>query len=97
MDASGLPANFASTANALELLAFSANDALLVVDDFAPTGGPVPTANSICRRKRLAHSACQTGCPGHASSEQGRSTRRDFAIEGRDVVSGSKNWRSCPG
>lgn len=40
MDAGSLPANFASTANALELLAFSAKDALLVVDDFAPTGGP---------------------------------------------------------
>ena len=39
MDASHLPANFASTANALESLAFSAKDTLLVVDDFAPTGG----------------------------------------------------------
>ena len=39
MDASNLPANFASTASALEWLAFSAKDALLVVDDFAPTGG----------------------------------------------------------
>ncbi len=40
MQASNLPANFASTGNALELLAFSAKDALLVVDDFAPRGGP---------------------------------------------------------
>jgi len=39
MDAGSLPANFASTANALEGLAFHAQDALLVVDDFAPTGG----------------------------------------------------------
>jgi hypothetical protein len=39
MEASRLPANFASTANALEWLAFAAKDALLVVDDFAPTGG----------------------------------------------------------
>ncbi len=39
MDASCLPAHFASTANALEELAFCAKDALLVVDDFAPTGG----------------------------------------------------------
>jgi len=39
MDASRLPANFASTANALEELAFSAQDALMVVDDFVPTGG----------------------------------------------------------
>src|SRR5207247_10439094 len=39
MEARRLPASFASTANALEWLAFSAKDALLVVDDFAPTGG----------------------------------------------------------
>jgi len=38
MDAGSLPANFASTENALEGLAFHAKDALLVVDDFAPTG-----------------------------------------------------------
>jgi hypothetical protein len=38
MDASNLPANFASTGNALELQAFYAKDALLVVDDFAPRG-----------------------------------------------------------
>jgi hypothetical protein len=38
MDSSGLPANFASTANAVQELAFHAKDALLVVDDFAPTG-----------------------------------------------------------
>ena len=39
MDAGRLPANFASTANALEGLAFTAKDALLVVDDFVPIGG----------------------------------------------------------
>ena len=39
MDSSRLPANFASTGNALEEIAFAAKDALLVVDDFAPTGG----------------------------------------------------------
>ncbi len=38
MDASRLPANFASTSNALQALAFHAKDALLVVDDFAPSG-----------------------------------------------------------
>jgi hypothetical protein len=33
-----LPASWSSTANSLELLTFSAKDALLVVDDFAPGG-----------------------------------------------------------
>jgi hypothetical protein len=40
MDARALPAHFDSTGNALEELAFTAKDALLVVDDFVPTGGP---------------------------------------------------------
>ncbi len=38
MDARHLPASWSSTANALEALAFAAKDAILVVDDFAPTG-----------------------------------------------------------
>jgi len=38
MDARNLPAGWESTANSLEGLAFLAKDALLVVDDFAPTG-----------------------------------------------------------
>ena len=38
MDARHLPGSWASTANALEAIAFVAKDALLVVDDFAPGG-----------------------------------------------------------
>src|SRR5205807_530775 len=38
MDARRLPGSWSSTANALEALAFAAKDAVLVVDDFAPTG-----------------------------------------------------------
>jgi hypothetical protein len=38
MDATRLPASFASTANSVAAMAFHAKDALLVVDDFAPTG-----------------------------------------------------------
>lgn len=38
LDARHLPGSWSSTANALELLAFSAKDALLVIDDFAPGG-----------------------------------------------------------
>jgi hypothetical protein len=40
LDASGLPASFASTGNALEGLVFHAKDALVVVDDFVPSGRP---------------------------------------------------------
>lgn len=39
MDARHLPGSWSSTANALEALAFYAKDVLLVVDDFAPSGG----------------------------------------------------------
>jgi len=38
MDAAHMPASWFSTANALEGLAFLVKDALLLVDDFAPTG-----------------------------------------------------------
>jgi hypothetical protein len=38
LDASHLPASFASTAQAMQCLASQAKDALLVVDDFVPTG-----------------------------------------------------------
>ena len=38
MDSGHLPAHFESTAGALEELAFLAKDALMVVDDFVPTG-----------------------------------------------------------
>jgi hypothetical protein len=36
MNSRRLPGNFSSTGNSLEVLAFSAKDALLVIDDFAP-------------------------------------------------------------
>jgi hypothetical protein len=38
LDARHLPCSWSSTANALEALAFATKDALLVVDDFAPSG-----------------------------------------------------------
>lgn len=38
MDSRHLPASWSSTGNALEGVAFAAKDAILVVDDFAPTG-----------------------------------------------------------
>ena len=40
LDARHLPGGWASTGNALEGIAHAAKDALLVIDDFAPSGGP---------------------------------------------------------
>ena len=50
MDAENLPASWSSTANALEGTAFAAKDALLVVDDFSPSG----TAYDVQRLHRDA-------------------------------------------
>lgn len=41
MDARHLPGSWSSTGNALEALAFAAKDALMVIDDFVPTGRAV--------------------------------------------------------
>jgi hypothetical protein len=38
LDKIHLPANWSSTGNSLELLAFAAKDVMLVIDDFAPCG-----------------------------------------------------------
>jgi hypothetical protein len=53
LDARHLPGNWSSTANALEVLAFHARDALLVVDDFAPTGSPADIGRSHREADRL--------------------------------------------
>ena len=50
MDAGHIPGSWSSTGNALEGLAFSAKDVLLVVDDFAPTG----SATDVQRMHREA-------------------------------------------
>src|SRR5262249_743442 len=46
MNSSRLPAHWSSTANALEGIAFSAKDVILVVDDFCPTGAQSDVART---------------------------------------------------
>jgi hypothetical protein len=53
MDARHLPGSWASTANALEALAFVAKDALFVVDDFAPGGDAKTTERAHADADRL--------------------------------------------
>jgi Domain of unknown function (DUF3854) len=53
MDRKNLPANWSSTANALESLAHSAKDALLVVDDFVPQGNSHDVARAHKEADRL--------------------------------------------
>ena len=62
MDASRLPTNFASTAPSLQWLAFQAKDALMVVDDFAPTG-----RSSDCHLQSVAEGLLRA-----AGNQQGR-------------------------
>jgi hypothetical protein len=50
LDARHLPGNWASTGNALEGMAFACKDALLTIDDWAPTG----TAADVQRLRREA-------------------------------------------
>jgi hypothetical protein len=53
MTAKNLPANWSSTGNALEATAFAAKDALLVVDDFCPTGNHADIARYHKEADRL--------------------------------------------
>jgi len=57
MDRLHLPDSWASTANALEALAFHSKDALLVIDDFAPQGGVAEVSRYHASAERLFRSA----------------------------------------
>ena len=62
MNAAHLPAGFGSTACSLQELAFHAKDALLVIDDYAPTGSDDRALESIAEKLFRA-----------AGNQQGRS------------------------
>jgi hypothetical protein len=53
MDARHLPANWSSTANALESIAFVAKDAVLVMDDFSPQGSQLDIQRSQTEADRV--------------------------------------------
>jgi hypothetical protein len=69
MNARRLPANFASTGNSLEVLAFTAKDALLVVDDFAPSGSSHDVARYHASADRLLRAAGNNQGRGRLSSD----------------------------
>lgn len=60
-DARHLPGHWSSTANALERLTFCAKDALLVVDDFAPSGTSADVARLHRDADRLLRAAGNQG------------------------------------
>ena len=57
MDRMHLPGSWASTGNALEMLAFHAKDALIVIDDFAPQGNAADVARYHAAADRVFRAA----------------------------------------
>jgi hypothetical protein len=92
MGARHLPGNFASTANALESLAFLAKDALLVVDDFAPHGGTQDVARYHATADRLLRAAGNNQGRGRLSSDaklrEARPPRGLVVTTGEDLPRG---------
>jgi hypothetical protein len=76
MNSRALPASWSSTGNVLEMLAFFAKDALLVVDDFAPSGSPADILRMHREAERLFRAQ------GNASGRQ-RLTREGGVRAGR--------------
>jgi hypothetical protein len=81
-----LPARWSSTENALEALAFTAKDALLVVDDFAPSG----TAIDVARLHRVAERLvrAQGNLGGRQRMRADTSLRPAMAPRGTTVSTG---------
>jgi hypothetical protein len=69
MNARRLPANFASTGNSLEVLAFTAKDALLVIDDFAPSGSSHDVARYHSSADRILRAAGNNQGRGRLSAD----------------------------
>lgn len=69
MNARRLPGNFASTGNALEMLAFATKDALLVIDDFAPHGALQDIARYHAAADRILRAAGNNQGRGRLSSD----------------------------
>jgi hypothetical protein len=69
MNARHLPGNFSSTGNSLEVLAFGAKDALLVIDDFAPQGGLQDVARYHAAADRILRAAGNNQGRGRLSSD----------------------------
>ena len=91
MDAAHLPGHFASTANALESVAFHAKDALLVVDDFAPTGRHGDDGlESIAERlfRAVGNQQGRSRMVGNGRLQQARPPRALLLATGEEVPQG---------
>lgn len=92
MDGRHLPAGWSSTGNALELLAFLAKDAVLVVDDFVPTGSSADVAKLNRDAERLlraqGNKAGRQRMTADATLRQGKPPRGLVLSTGEDSPRG---------
>ena len=92
MNSRNLPASWLSTGNALEGLAFAAKDALLCVDDFAPTGSTADVQRYHREADRLiraqGNSAGRARCRVDGTVRPDRSPRGLILSTGEDVPRG---------
>jgi hypothetical protein len=92
MSATSLPANWSSTGNALEAIAFAAKDALLVVDDFCPTGSQADVARFHKDADRLfraqGNRSGRQRLRPDGSTKQARPPRGMILSTGEDVPRG---------
>ena len=91
-DSRSLPASWLSTGNALRELAFQAKDALLVIDDFAPSGSPADVqrlnreAESLLRGQGNSSPRLRMRADGTVPA--GRPSRATILSTGEDVPNG---------
>ena len=92
MDASHLPANWSSTGNALEALAFAAKDALMVVDDFCPAGSQADVLRYHKEADRLfraqGNRSGRQRCRTDGSPRAGKAPRGTILSTGEDIPHG---------
>jgi hypothetical protein len=92
MDAKHLPANWSSTGNALEALAFAAKDTLLVVDDFKPIGSQADVARLHKEADRLfraqGNRSGRQRCRPDGSPKAGKAPRGTVLSTGEDTPHG---------
>jgi hypothetical protein len=88
LDARHLPGSWHSTDNALEGLLFAAKDALIVVDDFAPSGGPHDIARWHSRADRVLRA--QGNNAGRARMRADGSLRPPKPPRGQTISTGEE-------
>jgi len=90
-DARHLPGSWSSTANFLRALAFLAKDALLIVDDFVPTGTRIDVAKQHREASALLRDGGNAAGRGRLSSDA--SMRPVKPPRGLIVSTGEENFR----